>query len=89
MGEEKEALRLLGTLLKNDDFTLLNQALNDVSAQGHPSVEQIKHRFYSLVNNQEDYSTYTPQMSLPDMPDITRGLDHYDALYAKEGGERE
>lgn len=87
--EQKEALRLLGTLLKNDDFTVLNQALNDVSAQGHPSVDQIKHRFYSLVNNQEDYSTYTPQMSLPDMPDITRGLDHYDALYAKEGGARE
>ena len=38
---------------------------------------------------QENYSTHTPQMSLPDMPDITRGLDHYDILYEKEGREHE
>ncbi|KRG13606.1 integrase, partial [Lederbergia galactosidilytica] len=46
--EQKNALRLLGELLKNDDFSLLNEALTMASSHGHPSTDQIKHCFYTL-----------------------------------------
>src|SRR5690625_2368799 len=36
--EQKNVLRLLGELLKNDDFSLLNEALKIASSHGHPSV---------------------------------------------------
>ncbi|SFB27498.1 hypothetical protein SAMN04488072_112116 [Lentibacillus halodurans] len=45
--EQKAAFRLLGRLLKNNDFELLNQALNLASAHGHPSADHIKHCFYT------------------------------------------
>jgi hypothetical protein len=48
--EQKSALSLLGMLLKNDDFTLLNEALVAASTHGHPNVDQIKHYFYFLLN---------------------------------------
>lgn len=35
--EQKAALRLLGNLLKNNDFNTLNQALELASAHGHPN----------------------------------------------------
>src|SRR5690625_5524841 len=47
--EQKSALRLLGELLKNDDFTRLNEALQIASTHGHPSVDQIKHYFYTEI----------------------------------------
>src|SRR5699024_6314875 len=47
--EQIDALRLLVQLLKNDDFSLLNEALKLASSHGHPSVDQIKHYFYSVL----------------------------------------
>ncbi len=37
--ERKMGLRLLAKLLKNDDFTLLNKALQFASSHDHPSAQ--------------------------------------------------
>jgi transposase len=84
--EQKEALRLLGKLLKNDDFTLLDEALTRASAYGHPSAEQIKHCFYTLLNQEDAHQAITVRTPVPKMPDVTRGLSHYDAFF-QNGGE--
>lgn len=83
--EQKDALRLLGKLLKNDDFSLLNEALQMASAHGHPSVDQIKHFFYTLLNQDSPHITFVPNVSVPQVPAITRGLSHYDSFF-QEGG---
>ncbi len=79
--EQKAALRLLGKLLKNSDFSQLNEALKLASAHGHPSAEQIRHTFYSLIREEGRYKAITPKTPVPAMPDITRGLSHYDAFF--------
>ena len=83
--EQKDALRLLGELLKNDDFSLLNEALKLASSHGHPSADQIKHCFYSVLHQNHNYKTIEPHISLPRMPEATRGLSHYDSLF-EDGG---
>ena len=85
--EQKEVLRLLATLLKNDDFTLLNEALELASSHGHPSADQIKHCFYSLLNQGTSYEAITPRLNVPTVPSATRGLSHYDAFF--QGGTSE
>jgi len=87
--EQKSALSLLGELLKNDDFSLLNEALKLASSHGHPSADQIKHCFYSVLHQYQDYGTIIPNISLPKMPDATRGLSHYDFLLQGGGASDE
>lgn len=82
--EQKKALRLLGELLKNDDFSLLNEALQTASVHGHPSVDQIKHCFYTILNQNTSHTTIQPKVPLPRVPEITRGLSHYDTFFQKE-----
>nr|WP_289037935.1 IS21 family transposase [uncultured Allobacillus sp.] len=84
--EQKSALRLLGEILKNDDFTLLNEALKMASTHGHPSADQIKHCFYSLLNQSNTYEAIKPSIPVPKVPDVARGLTHYDSLF-QTGGE--
>lgn len=79
--EQKDVLRLLGELLKNDDFTRLNKALQMATTHGHPSVDQIKHYFYTLLNQDHPHVTFTPNVSIPMVPEITRGLSHYDSFF--------
>ncbi|WP_258549597.1 Mu transposase domain-containing protein [Rossellomorea aquimaris] len=83
--EQKEVLKFLGSLLKNDDFTLLQEALVNASRNGHPSADQIKHCFYSLLNQDHQHQAITVQSPIPDMPNIQRGLSHYDAFFQPEG----
>ncbi|MYL55887.1 IS21 family transposase [Pontibacillus yanchengensis] len=84
--EQKSALRLLGKLLKNNDFRLLNQALQSASVHGHPSADQIKHCFYSLLHDDHPYQTIKPTVEVPQVPVASRGLSHYDSLF-QNGGE--
>lgn len=83
--EQKSTLRLLGKLLKNDDFTLLNEALIIASSHGHPSADQIKHCFYTLINQSNTYEAITFDINLPTMPEAARGLSHYDSLLQNGG----
>ncbi|WP_130860725.1 IS21 family transposase [Gracilibacillus phocaeensis] len=83
--EQKSALRLLGGLLKNDDFSLLNEALQLASTHGHPDTDQIKHCFYSLLNQNDAHTAITPKVSIPNVPNATRGLSHYDSFFQKGG----
>lgn len=83
--EQKSALRLLGKLLKNNDFSLLNEALTMASFHGHPSSDQIEHYFYSLIHQTNDYESIKPNIPVPKMPKATRGLSHYDSLF-QDGG---
>ncbi|GGE53516.1 hypothetical protein GCM10011391_35460 [Pullulanibacillus camelliae] len=83
--EQKAALSLLGKLLKNDDFTLLNKALEVASEYGHPSADQIKHCFYSILNQENSHNSIIPKVSVSQVPKATRGLTHYDAFF-KVGG---
>ncbi|UII55923.1 hypothetical protein LS684_20270 [Cytobacillus spongiae] len=78
--EKPEALRLLATFLKEHDFTKVTEALTIASEHGHPSVESIKQVFYQLINGRGIRTEIIPKMSLPNMPEATRGLDHYDQL---------
>lgn len=83
--EQKNVLRLLGELLKNDDFSLLNEALTMASSHGHPSTDQIKHCFYTVINQSNTYKEISPAINLPTMPAATRGLSHYDSLLQSGG----
>src|SRR5699024_10000503 len=83
--ERKHALRLLSELLKNDDFSLLNEALAMASSHGHPSTDQIKHCFYTVINKNNTYKEINPYIILPNMPAATRGLSHYDSLLQSGG----
>ncbi len=83
--EQKRVLRLLGELLKNDDFSRLNEALTMASAHGHPSPEQVEHCFYNVINQSKIYSEIIPDITLPTLPTATRGLSHYDSLL-QDGG---
>lgn len=83
--EQRSALRLLGELLKNDDFSILNKALTMTSASGHPSADQIKHCFYTIIKQSDTYKAITPKINIPSMPEATRGLSHYDSLIQKGG----
>ncbi|UOR14107.1 IS21 family transposase [Halobacillus amylolyticus] len=82
--EQKEALRLLGTLLKNNDFSLLNKALKQASSHGHPSSDHIKHCFYTLRKDNRLYQEVEPKVKVPPVPEATRGLSHYDAFFKQE-----
>ncbi|WP_173915208.1 hypothetical protein [Halobacillus sp. Marseille-Q1614] len=84
--EQKESLQLLGKLLKNNDFELLNQALELAMKHGHPKADQIKHCFYSIIQGDSNYQTITPTMKVPKVPAATRGLSHYDSLMENGGG---
>ena len=83
--EQKRVLGLLGELLKNDDFSRLNEALTMASAHGHPSPEQVKHCFYNIINQSKTYSEIVPDITLPSLPIATRGFAHYDSLL-QDGG---
>src|SRR5690625_5285795 len=83
--EQKSVLRLLGELLKNDDFALLNEALTMASTHGHPSTDQIKHCFYTVINQGNTHKEISPAINLPNMPEATRGLSHYDSLLQSGG----
>lgn len=61
------------------------------SEHGHPTAESIKHVYYQLVNGRGIRET----LSLPRMPkkspmaeSASRGLTHYDQLFAMVGGEQ-
>lgn len=79
--EQKAALRLLGKLLKNDDFELLNQALRLASSHGHPSADHIKHCFYTLRKDNRLHQEMETKVNVPPIPEATRGLSHYDAFF--------
>lgn len=78
--EKSEALRLLGTVLKDHDFSRITEALRIASKQGHPSVESIKQMFYQLINGRGIRPEILPKQALPSMPEAARGLQHYDQL---------
>ncbi|WP_188208282.1 IS21 family transposase [Alkalibacillus aidingensis] len=86
--EQKLALRLIGRLLKNNDFTPLNEALRMASQNGHPSVEHIKHCFYTIHQDSDSYKTIQPHVQVPDVPPAARGLMHYDSLIPKGGASQ-
>ena len=78
--EKTEALKLLGTVMKDYDFSKITEALKIASAHGHPSVESIKQVFYQLINGRGIREEVHLQKSLPIMPEATRGLQHYNQL---------
>lgn len=78
--EKSEALRLLGSVLKDYDFGRITEALKIASEHGHPSVETIKQIFYQLINGRGIRPEIHLKQSLPSMPEATRGLEHYDQL---------
>ncbi|SEH76913.1 Integrase core domain-containing protein [Halobacillus karajensis] len=79
--EQKAALRLLGNLLKNNDFKTLNQALELASAHSHPSSDHIKHCFYTLRKNDREHQEMETKVKVPSIPEATRGLSHYDTFF--------
>lgn len=82
--EQKAALRLLGTLLKNNDFSLLNKALKQASSHGHPNSDYIKHCFYTLRKDNRLHQGVETKINVPPVPEATRGLSHYDAFFKPE-----
>ncbi|MBT2694645.1 IS21 family transposase [Bacillus sp. ISL-55] len=81
VAEKPEALKLLSTILKDHDFIMITKALVMASERGHPSVDAIKQVFYQLINGRGIRSDIKPRSSLPQLPDATRGLGHYDKLH--------
>ncbi|GAE48375.1 hypothetical protein [Mesobacillus boroniphilus] len=66
---------------KDHDFIMITKALVMASERGHPSVDAIKQVFYQLINGRGIRSDIKPRSSLPQLPDATRGLGHYDKLH--------
>lgn len=81
VAEKPEALRLLSVILKDHDFTVITKALGIASEHGHPSVDAIKQVFYQLINGRGVRDEIKPKMVLPHLPEVTRGLNHYDQLH--------
>jgi transposase len=79
--ERPEALKLLSMILKDHDFTVITKALIIASEHGHPSVDAIKQVFYQLINGRGIRSEIQPKTWLPQLPEATRGLEHYDKLH--------
>lgn len=79
--EKPEALRLLSMILKEHDFGVITKALVIASEHGHPSVDAIKQVFYQLINGRGIRSEFKPKVGLPELPEATRGLGHYDQLH--------
>lgn len=85
--QKKEALQLLAVLLKEHDFEVSTQALRLASHYGHPNVESIKQVFYQLINGRGTREPIQPKLSVPNMPEASRGVRHYDRLFLSTGGE--
>jgi hypothetical protein len=83
VAEKSEALKLLSLILKEHDFNLITKALVIASEHGHPSVDAIKQVFYQLINGRGIRSEIKPKISLPALPEATRGLEHYDQLHKR------
>lgn len=81
VAEKPEALKLLSMILKDHDFSVITKALVIASEHGHPSVDAIKQVFYQLINGRGIRSDLRSKRSLPQLPEATRGLDHYDQLH--------
>ncbi|MEM5016881.1 IS21 family transposase [Metabacillus indicus] len=79
--EKPDALRLLSTILKEHDFSVITKALAIASEHGHPSVDAIKQVFYQLINGRGIRNEIKPKAELPELPQATRGLSHYDQLH--------
>lgn len=87
--EKKAALSLLATLLKEQGFDLPTEALRMASEHGHPAAESINHVYYQLVNGRgirETLSLSRLPQKLPMAEPASRGLTHYDQLFAMAGG---
>ncbi|GFZ82048.1 integrase [Compostibacillus humi] len=85
--EKKEALQLLSVLLKEHNFEISTQALRLATQRGHPDIESIKHIFYQLINGRGIRDPIKPKIRVPNMPNTSRGVNHYDRLFQSTGGE--
>jgi transposase len=81
VAEKPEALKLLAMILKDHDFDVITKALVIASEHGHPSVDAIKQVFYQLINGRGIRNEIKPKIPLPRLPEVTRGLNHYDQLH--------
>ena len=79
--EKPKALKLLAIILKDYDFSAITKALVIASEHGHPSVDAIKQVFYQLINGRGIRDEIKPKTPLPQLPQVTRGLEHYDQLH--------
>lgn len=78
--EKQKALKFLAIVLKEQDFTKINEALTAASEHGHPSIESIQQVFYQIINGRGIRDNIQPRQPLPTMPQAERGLTHYDKL---------
>lgn len=64
--EKQEALKLLVTVLKDDNFNKITEALIIASKHDHPSVDSIKQVFYQFVNGRGiRQDIHNPLLSMP------------------------
>jgi transposase len=85
--EKQSVLRLLSVLLKDQNLTLCTQALVIARRHGHPSAEDIKQIYYQLKNGRGNQESYQPKISIPSIPEVSRGLAHYDKLLEGQEGD--
>jgi hypothetical protein len=81
----KKCATFIGKLLKNNDFSLLNEALEVAASHGHPSADEIEHCFYSILHQTNTHASIEPTIAIPSMPSATRGLSHYNPFF-QDGG---
>ncbi|AOV07070.1 IS21 family transposase [Sporosarcina ureilytica] len=85
VSEKQEALKFLSSVLKNHQFEKVTESLIIASEYGHPSIESIKQVFYQLINGRGIREEVQFKKALPSMPEISRGLAHYDQLMEGAG----
>ncbi|MGV3465472.1 MAG: Mu transposase domain-containing protein, partial [Heyndrickxia sp.] len=87
--EKKKVLQLLSTILKDYDFSKASEALDLASTFGHPSAETIKHAYIQLISGRGQRLTLKLKPSVPDLPNVTRGMSQYDSFMFSGRGQRE
>lgn len=82
--EQKEAFSLLAELMKTSNLDKITEALVMAQKTGHPKAEHIQQAFNALIFDNNSYQNITPVITLPEMPEATRGVDRYNAFFETE-----
>lgn len=70
--------------MKTSNLDKITEALLIAQKTGHPKAEHIQQAFNALTFDDKGYQNITPAITLPEMPEITRGADRYNDFFKTE-----
>ncbi len=85
LSEKKEALKLLTTIMKDQQMEKAVEALKTASQRGHPSADAIQQVYHQHIHGRGYRETVAVPQHLPSMPKAHRGMKKYNAFFPSEG----